>query len=526
MAAEPPNTLHGALLAACEDDPDRVLLDCPGRTLTVGELEAGSAAVAAGLRGLGVEPGDRVAIMMRNCPEFVQAWLGILRAGAVEVPAHAAYKGPLLEHVLSESAPRVLVCDEEFLERLESLALPALERLVVRGDCGAAAGLPWPALSLAELLEGEGRPPRVEASGSTVSCILYTSGTTGRSKGVVLTHAANLHLARANVELMGYGPDDVLYTAFPLFHVNAKFTSVFSALLAGARLVLDDRFSASAFWPRMREKGVTAFNYMGSMLTILYKREPQPDDADNPVRRCYGAACPASIWEPFERRFGVRLHEHYGMTEIGIATMNGATERKLGSIGRAAPYFEVRIADEADVELSVGEVGEIQVRPRGPGMILDHYWGRLDATADAFRNLWFHTCDKGWVDEDGFFHFVDRDKDCVRRGGENISTFEVESVVNTHPAVLESAAFGVPGDSGEDELMVAVVPIEGRSLEARELLDHCQELLPYFAVPRYVSFRDSIPKNASQRIQKFKLREQGVTPDAFDRVAAGYVVKR
>jgi crotonobetaine/carnitine-CoA ligase len=420
----------------------------------------------------------------------------------------------------------VLVCDEEFVGRLEGLELPNLERIVVRGDPQAAEGLGRPTLSLSELLENDGFRPDAPLSGADPSCILYTSGTTGRSKGVVLSHAANLHLARVVVELMDYRPDDVLYTAFPLFHVNAKFTSVLAALESGARLVLDERFSASGFWRRMREKHVTAFNYMGSMLTILFKAEPTPDDADNPVRRCYGAACPASLWEPFERRFGVRLHEHYGMTEIGIATMNTAKERKVGSIGRAATYYEVRIADESDREVPTGAAGEIQIRPRGPGMILDHYWSRLDATSEAFRNLWFHTGDQGWVDEQGFFHFLDRSKDSIRRRGENVSTFEVESVVNTHPAVLESAAFGVPSELGEEELMVAVVLAEGERLEAGELLDHCQQQLPYFAVPRYVSFRDSIPKNASQRIQKFKLREEGITDDAYDSVEAGYVVHR
>lgn len=519
-------TLPDVLAATMERDPSRVLVECGDRELTVAELERSSAGVRSGLRAFGLVPGDRVAVMMGNVAEFLAAWLGIVRLGAIEVPAHAAYRGPLLAHVLSESSPRVLFVDDRFCERLRDLDLPALERLVVRGELDAAEGLPWPATPIGELVDGPTPGDDAPLGGRDRSCILYTSGTTGRSKGVVLSHAANLHLARTVVDLMGYGPEDVLYTAFPLFHVNAKFTSVIAALISDARLVLDERFSASGFWDRVNERGVTAFNYMGSMLTILHKQPPRSEDPDNPVSRCYGAGCPAAIWEPFEERFGVQLREHYGMTEIGIATMNSATARRVGSIGRAAPYFELRIADDDGEPVAPGEPGEIQVRPRQPGTIFDFYWGRLDATAEAFRDMWFATGDRASRDPDGFYHFLDRTKDSIRRRGENISSFEVESVVNTHPAVLESAAFGVPSDLGEDELMVAVVLREGRRLEATALLDHCQEQLPRFAVPRFVDFRLEIPKNASQRIQKFKLREQGVSEETFDSVAAGYQVRR
>jgi carnitine-CoA ligase len=518
-------TLPEALGVAAAADPDRVLLDCGAERLTVGALAIRAEAWAQALLAAGIEPGDRVAIMMRNVAEFPCAWLGILGAAAVEVPVHAAYRGPLLEHVLAESGVRLLICDEEFAPRLDGLALPALERLVVRGDPGAASG-PRRVESVDEFLAAGRAVALPTPSATTPTCILYTSGTTGRSKGVVLTHAANLRLSRTNVEMMRYGPEDVLYTAFPLFHVNAKFTSLVSALLCGGRLVLDDRFSASGFWARMREKDVTAFNYMGSLLTILHKAEPRPDDADNPVTRCYGSACPATIWEDFERRFGLRLNELYGMTEIGIATLNGYGERKVGSIGRAVDYFEVRVADPDERPCADGEVGEIQVRPREPGVMFDYYWERLDATAEGFRNLWFHTGDRGSRDADGFFHFADRSKDSVRRRGENVSSFEVENVLATHPAVLEAAAYGVPAEIGEEDLMVAVVLAPGREADAAELLDHCQDRLPYFAVPRYVSFRAEIPKNASQRVQKFKLRDQGVTPDAYDAIAAGYEVRR
>jgi crotonobetaine/carnitine-CoA ligase len=532
MSAGRPATLGGVLDAAAAIDERRVFLHCGGRDVTVGELRAASLRVAGALGGLGIGRGDRVAIMMGNVPEFIDIWFGIARTGAIEVPVHSAYRGPLLEHILAESGARILFCDAGFLPRLRGLALPALERIVVREDAGAAGELD-PAQAppgirlrglqdmLAEAEAASAREPAVVLTGEDVSCLLYTSGTTGPSKGVVLTHSANLHLARSNVELMEYTADDVLYTPFPLFHVNAKFTSVVATLLCGGRLVLDERLSASRFWERMREQQVTAFNYMGSMLTMIAKQPPRAGDRDHRVQRAYGGACPPVLWEPFEQRFGVRLHEHYGMTETGITTQNSRTVRRVGSIGRAAPGFEVRVADESDREVAVGEVGEIQVRPRLPGIVLREYWQRPEATIAALRNLWFHTGDRARMDADGFFHYVDRQKDSIRRRGENISSFELESVVNEFSQVADSAAYGVPSELGEDEVMVAVVldPAAG-PLDVAGLVAHCRERVAGFAVPRWLRVVDDLPRTASQRVQKYVLREQGITADAIDCDAA------
>lgn len=511
-----PTTLPGALDAAFARDERRVFLRCDGREVSIGELHAASNRVAGALLDWGLGGGERVAVMMANVPEFLDVWFGIARSGAIEVPVHCAYRGPLLEHILGESGARALFCDGEFLERLAGLALPALERVIVRGE-GDAPALPGVSIHpLGEVLEERAPTRAPEIAGGDVSCLLYTSGTTGPSKGVVLTHTANLQLARANVELMEYTPEDVLYTAFPLFHVNAKFTSVTSAILSGACLVLDDRFSASRFWERMREERVTSFNYMGTMLTVIAKQPPDERDRDHRVTRCYGGACPPSLWAPFEERFGVRLHEHYGMTEIGIATQNTRTVRRPGSIGRAAPPFEVRVADESDREVAVGDVGEIQVRPRMADIILREYWSRPEATIEATRNLWFHTGDRARVDAEGFFYYVDRLKDSIRRRGENVSSFEVEGVVSALEFVIESAAYGVPSEVGEDDVMIAVV-VDPTGLDLDALVAHCERELAYFAVPRYVRVLDALPKTVSQRVQKFVLREQGVTTDTIDR---------
>ena len=501
---------------AAARDGDRATVHCGGRDVALAAVRDDSRRLAGALAGHGVEPGDRVALMMGNVPEFLVAWFGILRAGAIEVPVHSAYRGPLLEHILRESGARVLVCDAGLADRLAGLDVPQLERIIVRGSSGDAVAR-IPSTDFAEALAGPPLGEAREVAPDDVACILYTSGTTGPSKGAVLTHRANLQLARANVELMEYTAADVLYTAFPLFHVNAKFTSVVSSMLSGARLVLDDRLSASRFWDTMRRHGVTSFNYMGTMLAMLTKQPAREDDREHPVTRAYGGGCGGALWLEFEARFGVRLHEHYGMTEIGIATWNTRTSRRSGSCGRAVPYFDVRVADEEDVEVAGGETGEIQVRPRHAGTILREYWARPQETIAATRNLWFHTGDRAWVDEDGFFHYVDRLKDSIRRRGENVSSWEIESVIDAFPGVLESAAYGVPSDLGEDDVMVALVLEPGAELDLEVLIEHCSGRLAYFAVPRYVRVCEELPKTLSQRVQKFRLREDGVTPDTTDR---------
>jgi len=511
-----PSTIPEVLDAAVARDPAHLFLRCDGRDVSTGELETGSRRIAHCLIARGIAPGDRVAVMMANVPEFLEVWFGIVRCRAIEVPVHSAYRGPLLEHILAESGARILFCDAEFLERLAEIVAPALERVIVPGDGPGAVPAGVALESLEALTAPTGAPALPVPDVRDVTCLLYTSGTTGPSKGVVLSHTANLALAVANVALMEYTERDVLYTAFPLFHVNAKFTSVVSTLLSGARLVLDDRFSASRFWERMREERVTSFNYMGTMLTVIAKQPPGDGDRDHEVNRCYGGAVDPSLWEPFQQRFGVRLHEHYGMTEIGIAIQNTRTDRRVGSIGRAAPHLEVRLGDADDHEPPVGAVGEILVRPRAPDVILREYWRRPEATIEAFRNLWFHTGDRARMDTDGFFYYVDRLKDSIRRRGENVSSFEVESVINAFGSVVECAAYGVPSELGEDDVMVAIVVSDPEAFDPRALMAHCQARLAYFAVPRYLRTVAALPKTASERVQKFKLREAGVTPDAFD----------
>ena len=524
-------TIGGWLRDRADRFGDRPALDVVGERRSVAEVERGARQLANGLGDLGLGVGDRVAVMMNNSGSNVDAWLGTAMAGLVEVPINTAQRGDLLQYLLGQSGSRVAVVDATLADRIERVAadLPDLEHVVVHGLDGEVPDLDLPTRISLHPLDGlrrDGPPPQPDLTSAATSVILYTSGTTGPSKGVVLSHSANLFLARHTAALMEYGPDDVLYTAFPLFHINAKYTSTLAALEVGARLVMHDRFSASGFWDTCRSEGVTAFNYQGALLLTLYKQPHRPDDRDHPATRAFGAPCPIELWEPFEERFGVLLTEVYGMTEIAIATENPPTRRKIGAAGVPCAQYELLVVDSDDRPLPPHHPGEIVVRPNVPGVMIDEYFEMPGATVEAFRNLWFHTGDRGYLDEDGYLWFVDRMKDCIRRRGENISSFEVERTINDHPAVAESAAFAVSSELSEDEVMVAIVVQPGRSLDPVALLDWAQERLAHFAVPRYVRFVEAMPKTPSQRIQKFKLRDDGVTGDTWDRESVGYRVRR
>ncbi|WP_433507986.1 AMP-binding protein [Pseudonocardia halophobica] len=495
----------GDLLAA---HPHDTAWTVAGERTSPAALDAAANRLAAGFLALDHEPGDHVALMMRASPAALAVWFGLARAGLVEVPLTTATRGHLLEHLLAHSRARTVVCDAEFLPLVREAA-PANVRVVVHG--------PGDAPTLADVEREPAGFPAVDPDATTV--VLYTSGTTGPPKGVRLSHRSNLWLARRTVELMGYTAADRLYSVFPLFHSNARFCSVLPALLTGAGLVMDRRFSASGFWDTCRAHGVTAFNFQGAMLTLLHNRPPRPDDADNPVRVGFGAPCPPEVTEAFERRFDVALTEIYGSTEASLVVEGPPGERRSGSPGRAAAGYEVRIVDGRGHEVPRGEAGEIVCRPKVPGILFSGYHDMPDETVAAWRDLWFHTGDRGRMDADGYLYFLDRLSDSIRRRGENVSSWEIERVLATHPAVDAVAAYGVPSPLSEEDVMVAVVLVPGAELDGPGVVAHCTGRLTEFAVPRYVRFLDALPVTPSQRTEKYKLRADGVTADTWDREA-------
>ncbi len=529
-SSQPPRTMGEWVRQRAARYGDKHALDVADVRRTYRQVDTESDRMAAGLASLGLGVGSHVCTMLKNSVESIDVWFALGKLGAVEIPVNTATRGASLQYLVDQSDAEALVVDEEYLERLAAVAddLPKLGHVVVRGE-GRAVEVALPEkLALHDLSElyRDDDPPRPAIDGDDPNVIIYTSGTTGPAKGVVLSHEANLELARHTVALMGYTEHDVLYTAFPLFHINARYTSVVAALECGGSLVMDQRFSVSRFWDICRAKGVTAFNFQGALLLMLIKQPERPDDADNPVRVAFGAPVPPEIYHELIGRFGVRVAEVYGMTEVANTVENRLDSFKVGAAGREASRFEVRVVDGEDRFVPPGVAGEIVVRPKKPGIMMLEYYKMPEATVRAFRNLWFHTGDRGRLDEDGYLTFLDRMKDAIRRRGENISSWEVEKTVSAFPSVLEAAAYGVASELSEEEVMIAVVPRPGHRVDIPALLEHCVDNLPHFAVPRYVRFLDELPKTPSQRVEKYRLRTEGVTADAWDREEHGFVVRR
>ncbi|MGH9900427.1 MAG: ATP-dependent acyl-CoA ligase [Pyrinomonadaceae bacterium] len=515
---------------------DRRFLDFAGaRSVTYRELDETANRFANGLLALGLAKEKKLAVMLPNCPEYLYLLFGAAKIGAVTVPVNTAYKGALLAHIINNSDAEILVADRQYVETINEIAetLNGLKMLLLYSDDGADEGGPgemssprWPSLDLGVLYEGSAEKPRADLSHTDTLMILYTGGTTGPSKGVVMTNHFYYFYAYLVKRSIGYAEEDVSYTCMPLFHINAQIGSVVSALYAGARVALYRRFSARTFWDEIRSSGATVFLGMGAVGNILAKNPPASSDDDNRVRLAVIVPPPDDL-EGFERRFGLRvIYETFGMTEGLIVPPKLYEPRRRGCCGKPIDDYEVRIVDDDDLALGPRQTGELVWRPREPYTMMSGYYKMPEATLEAFRNLWFHTGDLGYLDEDGFLYYVGRKKDAIRRRGENISAYEIESVVNQHPSVLESAAVAVPSELGEDDVRIVVVPRPGAEPDPEELVRYCESRMAYFMVPRYVEFRDSLPKNPSQRIEKYKLRAEGLSESAWDRVRAGVELKR
>lgn len=350
------------------------------------------------------------------------------------------------------------------------------------------------------------------ADGANELIILYTSGTTGPSKGVTHTQRSMLTLARYNAEMVGYGPDDRLLNFFPLYHQNARYTGVIPAIWAGASIRLQRKLSTSTFWDTCRADGITAFNYLGSVLRlILNVTPPEWTAADHPVRKAFGAGAPPALWQELQDRLGIQLVETYGLSEAPMATVNtivGGHGATIGSAGRASDLFEIGVVDDADHMLGPDEVGEIVIRPRCADAIMLGYRKKDAATVKAFRNLWFHSGDRGRLSASGELYFEERDKDAIRRRGENISAWEVESVLELHPAVAECAVYALP-DSETDEAVAAALLLADPDADLAAILAHAAARLPRYAVPTLVRIMDDLPRTPTQKVQKARLREAG-----------------
>jgi len=512
--------LGSLLRSAAERHGARVFVECAGVSRTFIEADRAASRAANGLLALGAGPGAKVAIMAANSLAFVDAWLGAARAGAVAVPMNTDYKGDILRYQLAKADVTHIVIDPQFVERLEAVSdgLPQLRHVVL-----TAPQAPLPRLlkgsmavsTLPDVMCASDSDPGMGIAASDPVAINFTSGTTGPSKGVLASHAHVIAFARDWIRATEFGDGQAIYSCMPLFHAVASWLGVVPAIISGGRIALAPRFSASGFWDEVRRARADVAHGIFSMVPILMKQPPRADDAEQPARRFYFA----KVDPDFERRFNCRIVEVYGATETGIVTMTPPGEpRRAGSCGKPnGDTFEVMIANGRDEAVAAGGVGEILVRPRRPFAMFTAYYNNPEATVEAFRNLWFHTGDNARADADGFITFVDRKKDAIRRRGENISSFEVEAVLNRHPAVLECAVVASPSELGEDEVKAVVRLREGAGASADELWAFCEEHMPRFWVPRYVEFRRDLPKTPSQKIQKYLLRSGEGRGEVFDR---------
>jgi crotonobetaine/carnitine-CoA ligase len=485
--------------------PDKLFVRCNGVDLSYGEFNRRANQFAAYLFSLGMKPGDKLGIMLPNSPEFLVSWLGAAKANIVYVPINTEYRGPILSHQLDLADVTTLVISGDYLDRLVAISdnVPKIKRVVVHGAAQGAVPLRMTRLDFAEATSTNSCEPDELARHSDPFAISYTSGTTGPSKGALTTNCHVLTFAQDFITLMEYRPDDKLYTCMPLFHALGSWLGVLTTLIAGGQCLVGERFSASRFWDDVRGFDATLGHVIFSMPPILLKQPPRPDDKTT-LRRVYVA----QRNKEFEERFDCRIQEIYGQSETGIVTgCWPGVPTKPGSAGRANNNtYDVKIVDDDDNEVPPGTVGEFVVRPRNSYGMMNEYYNMPRETIAAFRNFWFHTGDSGRMDEHGYFYFVDRKKDALRRRGQNISSFELESVVMSHPKVLECAAVAVPSPVTEDDVKIVVVARPGQPLDAEELWRYCDENMPRFWVPRYIEFRGVLPRTPTQKVEKYKLR--------------------
>ena len=493
------------------------------RLLTIGDHTwsfAGTLGIAARfggtLRAAGIERGDNVAVICGNRAELLQVYLGCGWIGAVTVPINVASRGAQLAHILANSRAKLLVLQAEFADALNGLEaeLPSLRAIWLIGN--AAIDARWPRPQKFPSL-GEPVPEAALGPGDTVA-ILYTSGTTGVSKGVCCPHAQYFWWGVNTARLLGVRGGDVLLTTLPLFHTNALNT-FYQALLTGASLVVEPRFSASRFAASLSQHGATVTYLLGAMVPILLSRPAGELDRAHKVRIALAPGVPERFHPEFRERFGFELLDGYGSTETNFVLGCELARKSAGAMGPAFNGFEARVVDDADNVLPDGVAGELVLRASEPFAFATGYFDMPERTVEAWRNLWFHTGDRVVRDPDGYFRFVDRMKDAIRRRGENVSSFEVEQVLLSHPDVAEAAAFPVRSDLAEDEVMAAIVLRNSSPLTPAVLAEYCKGRMPVFAIPRFIEFVDALPMTENGKVQKFRLRERGVTEKTWDREA-------
>jgi len=517
--------------------PDRNWIVTRERKVTFGEMDRLSDKLAHGLTALGIEQGDTVLMMLPNTIDFVTVFCALGKMGSLQVPVNVAYKGGILRHIVNDSAARVMIVDRGFIDRLEFLAdeLGQVRTFIIYAEEGTAAEDTVLPTKLAEHC----RAVRFEDVFATTSSpfhrpvahydlmgVLYTSGTTGPSKGVMATHAQCFNYAAGPIEAGFLREGDIYYAPLPLFHIGGMWGVIYASCIAAATAILIPSFSVSRFWQDVDDYGITCAFLLGAMVNFVYKLPRRPEDGSSSLRHVIMAPVIPQV-DDFMQRFGCKVWTAYGQTEASCPIYGNGTPPNSDTCGRLAnDQFQLRIVDDNDLEVPDGTVGELIVRSRDPWVLMAGYWKNPEATAAAWRNQWLHTGDLMKRDTDGWYYFVDRKKDALRRRGENISSVEVENEINAHPDIVESAVIPVLADDAEQEVMAVVVRRAGTELGYEELIRFLEPRMAYFMVPRYLEFRDELPKTPTGKIQKNLLRDEGRGASTWDREAAGLKLAR
>jgi crotonobetaine/carnitine-CoA ligase len=498
-------TIRDWLEYRTQHTPDFVYCIYEDQTISFSTLQTRVNRMATGLGELGIKPGQHVAVMFGNHPDHIFTILALAALNAVWVPINVNLRGPSLDFILDKSACDVVIADAEFWNLLSPvLSDKNIETVIVRNAHNIST-VPGQIeiLDFSEVDGGDILPPSTTLTPDEIRCILFTSGTTGEPKGVLMTERMLKTCAVGAGIASEVRKSDVFLFWEPIYH-SAGAQMCILALMEEITLAIVPKFSASRFWDQLRKYRATKIHYLGGILDILLKSPPTPKDQDHNVQLAFGAGCGTGIWRTFEKRFGVKINECYGLTEAsGFSTVNKSG--KIGSIGKPYPYFEILIVDDDGKPLGTEQVGEIIMRGKIPGVIMQGYLGNPEATANALRGEWLFTGDIGCYDEDGDFYFKGRKKDSIRRRGENISAWEVERVLNSHPKIRESAVIGVDADVGEQELKAFIICADGMTIDPLELIKWCVSVLPYYQIPRYVAFVDSIERTPTERIRKESL---------------------
>ena len=495
-------TLPDLLRSQAKAIGDKPLISYKDRAFTYAEFDARTDAVAGGLAELGVKEGDIVSVFLPNCLEFLEAWWGILKAGGVLGPVNPAYTGPEASFVMADSKAVAVVTDANGAATLEPHRgdLPDLKNVISIDDGGDA--------TLAELADKGLPAPEISRQPDDLAAVLYTSGTTGKPKGAMLTHRNELANAGMGAELVPLGPNERVGMLLPLFHANAQVVTCVIPMMIGCEIVMWERFSASAFWDTVAEFEPVTISAVPTILAAVLNAPGAPTGGTS-LRYVICGAAPLSreLLEAFQDRFGIRILEGYGLTETTcVSSINPYYGvRKPGSIGLPVRQQEMRIVDPDGKEMPRGEFGEIIIR--GPN-VMPGYLNRPEATAESIRDGWLHTGDVGYVDEDGYFFIVDRSKDMIIRGGENIYPREIEEVLYEHEGVMECAVIGIPHDVRGEEVLAVLAPKPGIELDVEELAAFAKERLAKYKLPARFEIRPELPKTATGKIEKGPLRDE------------------